>query len=230
MESSSTAAPHALPDPPADPKADSEEIHAFLEALKQHPGGPHVCGKTISFKTAKDKKNWVSRASYAEKYSTFSFMFTDGSACSPQNRLGYFRKPPGTWVGKSKEYSWECGDWHSFAIALVRKPGVAGKVLVIYDADCVTKPAIEEQEKPWSYRTINRYRFFHDWCRYEIKPPKLIGEVWYNQDVQYKGQGQCLQRSLEWLKEMTLLGDDALTEMDWEAAGFSKLGYPIASG
>lgn len=218
---SSLAAPHALSDPNADPKARLEEVHAFLKALNEHPGGPHICDTTISFRNAKHKKAWVLRFSYMGKYSTFSRVFNDGGAGGARNRLVYFCRATATWVG-NKDFDWECKDWRSSAIALVQKPGVAGRVLVIYDVDCVTKTEIEEQEKSWSIRTISHHRTFYQWIKQETR--QKIGEIWYNQDLQYKGQGQGLQRSLEWLKEMTLLGDNALSEMDWEAAGFSELG------
>lgn len=36
-------------------------------------------------------------------------------------------------------------------------------------------------------------------------------------NIQYRGQGHCLRLSLQWLKSMALLGDNALSINDWEA-------------
>ena len=39
-----------------------------------------------------------------------------------------------------------------------------------------------------------------------------------------EGEEKCLEHSLEWMKQLALLGDQALSEMDWETQGFRRVG------
>ena len=49
-----------------------------------------------------------------------------------------------------------------------------------------------------------------EFCR-SSKPKKQITNVWYWQVAAFKGQEECLRRTLDWLKQLTLLGDTALS-------------------
>lgn len=217
----------ALSNPPTNPKADADEIHAFLNSLKQHPGGPHICDMIIAFKDRSSRIIWNKTIDFPDmgKYGTFSRVFcAPGYTKTANTQLIFFKKPLGTTIGRknNEKYDGEKEALRSFAMALIQRPGGSGKTMVIYDVDCVTKAEIEERGKPWKITTISLHRTFYEWCLHGSQKTK-IGKIWYNQDVQYKGKGESQNRSLEWMERMTLLGDKVLTEMDWEAEGFSEL-------
>lgn len=49
-------------------------------------------------------------------------------------------------------------------------------------------------------------RTFFEYCK---KKSKKINQIWYWADTRYRGQGLCLEYTLQWLKNLAVMGDEA---------------------
>lgn len=56
-------------------------------------------------------------------------------------------RPAQGWTGTAGR-SWEVDDRHSFALLFIRRPGVIGKGLVIFDVDAMTPAEAATANKP----------------------------------------------------------------------------------
>lgn len=206
---------------PTDSKSTFYEISAFLKTLQEYPGGPHVCTAPISFTDGKEKTDWVKYfPDSLNNQKTYSQLFNEKIKDNTSNRVALFQRPVEGWVAVPKEKnSWTEDDWHALAIAWIKKPNVTyGKDLVIFDVEPRTVDEGERLRVP-SLPTI---RNFIKYCRTE-KPIRQINNSWYSQDLKHKGEDKCLTHSLEWFKRVTLMGDQELSNVDWESLGFKRV-------
>ena len=201
-----------------DPESLTEEIQRFLQSLDQHPEGPNICSLPISFSNTKQKAGWLERFPQFEYNLTYSRLFLETSRkADTKNSLEFFLRPMELWVGVPKpETTWPHAPFHAFAIAWIQKPGVtSGKDLVVYDLENFIPKGEDKLMVTSSYLV----RGFIEWCQ-NSKPKKKINTIWYWQRNDHRGKEECLEHSFEWMKKLTLLGDQALSEINWETQGF----------
>ncbi|MCJ1422466.1 hypothetical protein MMC29_000346 [Sticta canariensis] len=208
---------------PTGPSSTPQQIKAFLQSLQQYPNGPNVCTSPVSFTDTKQKSKWIKQfpdAGFRETF-TYSQAFTEATKENTRNKVVLFQRPVHNWVGLPKiGITWAHAERHAFALAWIKRPNVEfGKDLVVFDVDCL----LPAEAGNWVIGSIPLVRGFVLYCC-DPKHKKLINNVWYWQNTGHRGMGECLEHSLEWMKKLTLMGDQALSDMDWESQGFKKIG------
>ena len=78
---------------------------------------------------------------------------------------------------------------------------MCGKILLIYDCD-------PDKITP-SHRFANTVFATQRWLYQIAVQHGKVAEIWYNQDIAYKDQDNCLFRNLEWIREKVDRGDVA---------------------
>lgn len=158
---------------------------------------------------------------YFDGHNTYSQLFTKKIKDNTSNRIALFQRPAKIWfeIRKGKT-SWTHDDWHAFAIGWIQKPNVTfSKDLVIFDVECRTPDEVGKL----TVASLPIVKGFIDYCR-NGKLKRKINNIWYSQDIKHREKEDCLKHSLEWLKKFKLIGDQKLSNIDWESMGFKKIG------
>ncbi|MCJ1463692.1 hypothetical protein MMC07_002301 [Pseudocyphellaria aurata] len=201
----------ALPATPTDPYATVDAIKDFLPSLHKFPGSPHVISAPISFLDKYQKTSWIKAFTKPDKDKdgndgdermdftkcfTYSDSFGEKSKDNSTNRIGLLNRPLKNWVGKTHaETDWTHAAWDSIAFAWINTPNTQwGKDLIVYDVENV-KP---NQVSKWK-----DYLHAH-----------------YKRGDEFRDEDKCLEYSLDWLRQVTILGDKALTDTDWKSLGW----------
>ena len=90
---------------------------------------------------------------------------------------------------------------------------------MIFDVECRTSDEVGKL----TVASLPILRGFIDYCRKKT-PKRKINNIWYSQDLKNRRKAECLKHSLELLKKLTLIGDQDLSEVDWESFGVKKVG------
>lgn len=202
---------------PTNPKPSVLEIKAFLASLHQHPGGPSVTSAPISFANKdqkKDWKEWFPDSNYSECF-TYSQFCSETCKTTTSNRIALLYRPARSWIGV-KETNRPKEELRALGIAWIKTPDVKyGKDLVVFDVECRFPNEVTRWE-------ISAVSIIPSYVQYSALP--RINRIWYWQDTSHRSEGKCLKHTLEWLKELTLIGDEGLSAVDWESRGFAQIG------
>lgn len=110
---------------------------------------------------------------------------------------------------RNQQIDWTYADWHAFAVVLIRKHGVHLARTLLY---LMWTARLWQRLGKWSIKSMPLQSTFSEYCRLS---DKQINQAWYWDNTRYKVQGKCLENSLRWLENLTLLGDQELSNIDW---------------
>lgn len=81
---------------------------------------------------------------------TYSHIRTQAVGNGRRNRLMYFNRFPGSYVGLGD--AWKNEAWHLYAIGFVWQKAKSGRSMIIYDVDPILQSKTAAENKSWNDR------------------------------------------------------------------------------
>jgi hypothetical protein len=162
------------------------DTERFLQILQSAPYGPYVHGGILSFYDRASRTFWHSNCpSVTNCAHTWSHFFKAPKG-GKFTSLAYFATP-------NQPENADSG-WHAWSVALIRRQYGPGKILIFWDSDA------------WDLRYYNVPNRISQLIAMAQREGR-IDEVWYNQNRDFCGDGDCSFHALDWIGRMVLEGD-----------------------
>jgi hypothetical protein len=183
---------------PTDPYTLCSDISLFLIALQSDLSStprPYLHQVPISFTNKTTKQNWAASLPDSDYRHTFS-QFWKGFKKPQSTWLAVFHTWNQTWVG---DLNWDSSIWHCWGIAIIKSPKGQGKHLILWDCD----PVLQNHKADFHYGLLSLQRKFIKFANQQGH----LSSIWYNQDISFSGQDQCLKSTLLWIQKLFKYGD-----------------------